>query len=72
MPRYHFHVQFGDRLVVDEQGIDLPDLRSAWGMDAGGEAGARWDDVLRSTLSLTNRTTIITDEGGRVVFVLGL
>jgi hypothetical protein len=70
MPRYHFHIQLADRLIVDEQGIDLPDLRSARGAEADEKAGARWADVLQFTRRLPHRTTIITDERGRVLFVL--
>ena len=26
MPRYFFHLKCGNRVVIDEEGIDLPDL----------------------------------------------
>ena len=72
MPRYHFHIQLEDRLIMDGQGVDLPDLRDTQSPDTDEEVGALWADVLQFTECLPQRTTIITDELGRVVFVLSL
>ncbi len=71
MPRYHFHVQFGDRLITDWEGIDLPNLRATQGEEAQA-AEACWNEVLRFIQDLPHRTTIITDEAGHIVFVLAV
>jgi hypothetical protein len=71
MPRYHFHVQHGDRFILDREGVDLPNLRTAWGEESQA-AQASWEHVLCFIQSLPNRTTVITDESGRIVFVLSL
>jgi hypothetical protein len=34
MPRYHFHVQHGDQIILDREGVDLPNLRKALGMES--------------------------------------
>jgi hypothetical protein len=71
MPRYHFHVQLADRFIPDIEGIDLPNLRTARGAESRA-AHASWDHVLGLIQSLPHRTTVITDEAGRIVFVLSL
>jgi hypothetical protein len=71
MPRYHFHLQLGDRLILDRDGIDLPDLRAAQEKDAR-VAKERWDNILCWVPRLPDRTTIITDDTGQVLFVLAL
>ncbi|QRM27793.1 hypothetical protein [Microvirga sp. VF16] len=71
MPRYHFHVQLGDRFIPDREGIDLPNLKTVRGAEAQA-AHASWDRVLCFIQSLPHRTTVITDEAGRIVFVLSL
>jgi hypothetical protein len=71
MPRYHFHVQHGDQIILDREGVDLPNLRKALGMESQA-AQASWEHVLSLIQSVPNRTTVITDELGRIVFVLSL
>ena len=69
MPRYHFHFQLGDCFIPDRHGIDLPNLMSARGSE-GQVAQASWSCVLSSIEALPNRMTVITDQAGRIVFVL--
>lgn len=45
MPRYFFHIRDHDRLIVDEEGLEFPDMERA---RAEGEAGAL--DLLRDAL----------------------
>jgi hypothetical protein len=45
MPRYHFHVQHGDQFILDREGVDLPNLRKARGMESQA-AQASWEHVL--------------------------
>jgi hypothetical protein len=71
MPRYHFHVQHGDQFILDSEGVDLPNLRTARGMESQA-AQTSWENVLSLIQSVPNRTTVITDESGRIVFVLSL
>jgi hypothetical protein len=71
MPRYHFHVQHGDQFILDREGVDLPNLRTARGMESQA-AQASWEHVLSLIQSVPNSTTVITDESGRIVFVLSL
>ncbi|EIM28531.1 DUF6894 family protein [Microvirga lotononidis] len=71
MPRYYFHVQVGERFVPDRHGVDLPNLMTARGPEAR-EAHASWDRVLSFIDALPNRTTVITDQAGRIVFVLSV
>src|SRR5262249_8018192 len=42
MPRYFFHLTFGDRVVPDEEGIELPN-RAAAREEAMTDARERWD-----------------------------
>jgi hypothetical protein len=71
MPRYHFHVQHGDHFVLDREGVDLPNLRTVRGAESQA-ACASWDHVLCLIQNFPDRTTVITDESGRIVFVLSL
>ncbi|WP_262267636.1 DUF6894 family protein [Microvirga yunnanensis] len=71
MTRYHFHVQLADRLIPDREGVDLPSLRSAFEPDNAG-ACAPWDALLDAIGGMPNRITVITDEAGRIVFVLAV
>jgi len=71
MPRYHFHVQVGECFIQDRDGVDLPNLRIARGAEAE-MADASWRRVLSFIEALPNRTTVITDEAGRIVFVLSV
>jgi hypothetical protein len=71
MPRYHFHVQHGDHFVLDREGVDLPNLRTVRGAESQA-ACASWDHALRFIPNFPDRTTVITDESGRIVFVVSL
>ncbi|WP_442041543.1 DUF6894 family protein [Microvirga sp. 2MCAF35] len=71
MPRYHFHVQVGDCFIPDREGVDLPNLRTVRGSEAQA-AHASWKRVLSFIEALPDRTTVITDEAGRIVFVLSV
>ena len=71
MARYHFHVQLADRLIPDREGVDLPNLRSAFEPD-NAAACASWDALLDVIGCMPNRITVITDEAGRIVFVLAV
>ena len=71
MPRYHFHVQHGDEFILDREGVDLPNLRKALGMESQ-SARTSWEHMLSLIQSVPDRTTVITDELGRIVFVLSL
>ena len=71
MPRYHFHVQIEDHFIPDWDGVELPNLRTVRGVEAQA-AHASWDRVLGSLQNLPHRTTVITDEAGRIVFVLAV
>lgn len=70
MPRYHFHLWLEDRLIVDQDGVDLPDPKA--GQDERTGAREDWEGVLTWMPLLPYRTTIVTDEAGRVLFVLAL
>lgn len=70
MPRYHFHLWWEDRLIVDQDGVDLPDPKTEQGERAGAREG--WEAVLHWMPLLPCRTTVVTDETGRVLFVLAL
>jgi hypothetical protein len=71
VPRYHFHLQLDDRLILDKDGVDLPDPKAEWGENACA-VRERWENVLGWMPRLPHRTTIVTDEDGRVLFVLAL
>jgi len=69
MSRYYFHRRYEDRVIWDELGVDLPDLRSLHG-GISIEAKQRWRDVFRSIQGQPDRLTVITDETGHIIMVL--
>ena len=45
MARYYFHIRDGFDLISDDEGMDLPDVQSAWA-----EAHASADDLERAAI----------------------
>jgi hypothetical protein len=69
MPRYHFDVQNGAGLVVDEEGRELADLKVARREAIKGIRSLISAEVQKGTLDLTGRLTL-RDANGRTVIVL--
>ena len=68
MPRYFFHVKRGQMTVLDQQGMELPDIE-----EATKEAARRGREIV-ANLALQgvrhSGGTIIIDEGWRTVLEL--
>lgn len=66
MPRFHFHMRDGDRIIEDPDGANLPSLDAARAKATAAirEAASR---PLRLGQDLTGRRFEIADESGRVL-----
>jgi hypothetical protein len=71
MARFYFHLKYGDELVADEEGSNLPDLSAA-----RKEALLSARELLASAIKMGNpnipEAVVVTDESGRVVDSLRL
>ena len=71
MARYYFHLRRDDHIVWDDEGVDLPDLRTVHG--AATQAAERlWRAVLCATDEPGRRMIAVTDEAGQLVAVVTL
>jgi hypothetical protein len=69
MPRYFFHVRDGDDLILDREGLELPDLDSALEECRSLVRTVLNEDQHRAILS-PGRQFEIVDELGRLVLVI--
>jgi hypothetical protein len=65
MPRYFFHQHVADRVIWDEVGLDLPELKRASDAD---QAAMLWTDILAQRTH-PGRILVITDALGQMLFV---
>jgi hypothetical protein len=71
MARYYFHLRRDDHIVWDDEGVDLPDLRTVHG--AAAQAAERlWSAVLCASDEPGRRMIAVTDEAGQLVAVVTL
>jgi hypothetical protein len=71
MARYFFHLRHADRLVWDEEGVDLPDLRTVHGA-AAQAAEELWNAALCSTGKRGRPMIVVTDEAGQLIALVPL
>jgi hypothetical protein len=71
MPRYYFHLRSKDRLVWDEEGVDLPDPATAQGA-ADKVAAELHGGLLHESRTCCCWTVTVTDEGDQLVHVTAL
>jgi hypothetical protein len=71
MPRYYFHLRSQDSLVWDDDGIDLPDPLTAQGA-ADKTAAELQGGLLHQVHNSSCWIIAVTDEGGRIIHVVGL
>jgi hypothetical protein len=69
VPRYHFDVQDGSGLVLDEEGRELANLEVARREAIKGIRSLISAEVKKGTLDLTGKLTL-KDANGRTVIVL--
>jgi hypothetical protein len=69
VPRYHFDVQDGSGLILDEEGRELPNLEVARREAIKGIRSLISADVTKGTIDLTGQLTL-RDATGRTVIVL--
>ena len=76
MPRFYRHMQHGDQLIEDPEGIELPDLDAARTDALRGVRGLLAEAIQKGTDDLLEDVVIITDEAGqelmRIPFSEGL
>jgi hypothetical protein len=68
MPRYFFHV-YNHEIVMDEEGLDLPDLDAAREIALDSARDLVCDSVHQGHLNLDHRIEVV-DESGATVIVL--
>lgn len=64
MTRFYFHIRMGDRIVIDQEGSDLPDPAAARA-EALASARQILADAIRSGNDATPEAFIIADCEGR-------
>ena len=71
MGRFYFHLKDGDRIITDEDGLDLPDLDAA---RREAILGARelLADAIKAGKSKVPDALVIADEAGRALEVVPL
>jgi hypothetical protein len=69
MPRYYFNIYDHGRLIVDEEGTDLPDVAAA---RKEAEEGARelLADALRAHTEINGKSMEILDASGNLIATL--
>ena len=67
--RYHFHLRIGPRLSLDDIGLELPDLETAY-LEAFEAARAMWGELLSERSDPLIRVFEITDEHGQLLLTL--
>ena len=68
MPRYFFHL-YDDMAVVDEEGVELPDVEAARGKALHDARAMACAEVLEGRLNLSHRIEV-ADEAGSVLLTL--
>ncbi len=71
MPRYFFHVRFGQTFARDDEGTELPDLEAAM-MEARSSARDIAIDELRSERHVDGRQIEIADAEGLKLAVVAV
>jgi hypothetical protein len=69
MGRFHFHLQAGDQIVQDDQGVDLPDLSAAQ-REAILAARELLAEAIKSGKPKVPEAFVIADEGGRALAIV--
>ena len=69
MSRFYFHLQAGGQVVLDDEGIDLPDLSAAQ-REAMQSARELLADAIKSGKPEVAEAFVITDEVGRALAVV--
>ncbi len=71
MPRYYFHLRSEDSFEWDDEGVDLPDPLTARGA-ADKTAAELQGGLLHQVHNGSCWIVAVTDEGGRIIHVVGL
>ncbi|MCB5176730.1 DUF6894 family protein [Microvirga lenta] len=71
MPRYYIHLAHEGHIVWDYSGMELPSLKGARGMEAAA-AKEQWSNALRSLEGRPESTAVITDDAGRILFMISV
>jgi hypothetical protein len=64
MPRFFFHIRDHDRLIVDDEGLELPDVKAAVREAKASIADMQADAVLEGT-DIDHQVIEVTDAGGQ-------
>ena len=68
MPRYFFHTLARNRLVWDATGLELPEALS---LEDPELTSALWSEAFDKQV-WAGRTVVVTDEDGKMIFVVAL
>ena len=71
MPRYFFNIQRGDETIIDEEGIDLPDI-DAVRLEARQGAKEILSEDLLKEVDHPHQAFIVRDETGQIVLTLDM
>ena len=69
MARYFFDLRDGEELVVDEEGMELRDMRAAQGEAARALAGFAWDAMRLDGAQGQQMAIVVRDEHGPMMEV---
>jgi hypothetical protein len=69
VPRFYFHVRDGDKLDIDTEGTELPDL-AAVREEAVHAAKEALIEAIRTDSVFNNQVFEVADDQGRLVFTL--
>lgn len=68
MPKYFFHIQRGDEIIADDEGIDLPHLEAVRQEGPGERQGAAQSGSSDRTCS--SQAFVVKDAAGQIVLTL--
>jgi hypothetical protein len=71
MARYYFHLLAGDRLIPDEEGVDLPDL-SAVHREVQLSARELLAEAIKTGKPRVAQAFVVADETGREIHAVAL
>ena len=70
MPRYYRHIRYGDRLIDDPEGIELPGLDAARAEAIEGIRDLLAEAIQDGNDDLLDDAIVLTDEAGRELMTI--
>ncbi len=71
MPHFYFHIRDGERIIADEEGLDLEDFDAAR-LEARAGALSMLQDAIANGDDISHQVVEVTDTDGLVIWMFPL